>query len=145
MHLCLKYQNPILPCNIKSHVVTLFMFKKEADLLKEISEKLSADDTISKAIAYGSRIRGDFRSDSDLDIIVIVDKKDRGVRDKILDIFYSYELERDISFSIAIFSLEEWEFNERLGSPLIENIKREGMVFHDTEYRREKDALKISS
>lgn len=121
------------------------MFKKERDILQGISEKLSSDRRILKAIVYGSRIRGDYRGDSDMDILVIVDKKDKEIKDKILDIFYSYELESDISFSVTIFSLEELEFNERLGSPFIENIRKEGITFYDSEHRRKENSLKIPS
>ena len=121
------------------------MFKKERDILQKIAEKLSINRRILKAIAYGSRVRGDYRGDSDLDILVIVDKKDNEIRDNILDIFYSYELESDISFSLTIFSLEELEFNERLRSPFIENIRKEGVTFYDSEYGRKNDSLKVSS
>lgn len=120
------------------------MFMKEKAILREISEKLSTDKRILKAIAYGSRIRGDYRGDSDLDILVIVDKKDRGIKDKILNIFYSYELETDISFSVTIFSLEELEFNERLGSPFIKSIEKEGIIIYDSEHRRKESPFKIS-
>ncbi|MEW6066678.1 MAG: nucleotidyltransferase domain-containing protein [Nitrospirota bacterium] len=103
------------------------MFTKEKQILKIISEELSIDDRrILKIIVYGSRVRGDHRGDSDLDVLVVVDKKDRDIKDKILSIFYSYELQTDISFAVTIFSLEEWEFNERLGSPFLESIKKEG-------------------
>lgn len=121
------------------------MFQKERDVLQKISEKLSTDRRILKAIAYGSRIRGDYRGDSDLDVLVIVDKKDREIKEEILNFFYSYELETDISFSVVIFSLEELEINERLGSPFIKNIKREGLTIYDSTGRGKKDAFKISS
>lgn len=121
------------------------MFKKEMDILQEISKKLSPDRRILKIIAYGSRVRGDFESDSDLDLLVVVDKKDREIKEKILDIFYSYELKTEISFSVTILSKGELEFNERLGSPFIKEIKKEGLILYDSEQGREKSALKISS
>lgn len=121
------------------------MFKREKDILQKISEELSSDRRILRAIAYGSRVRGDYRDDSDLDVLVIVDKKNREIKDKSLNIFYLYELEMDISFSVIILSREELEFNERLGSPFIESIKKEGIIFYDSEHRREENTLKISS
>jgi len=120
------------------------MFKKEKDILKEIAGKLFADRRILKAIAYGSRVRGDFRGDSDLDVLLIIDKKSREIKDKVLDIFYSYELKTDVSFSITVLSQEELEFNEKLGSPFLKNIKKEGIIFYDSEQRREEDALDLS-
>lgn len=117
------------------------MFKKEMDILMEISGKLSVNRTVQKVIAYGSRVRGDFREDSDLDVLVVVDKRDRGVRDMILDTFYPYELEAGIPFSIAVLSQKEVEFNERLGSPYIKSVKEEGMVLYDSKWGRKEDAL----
>jgi len=121
------------------------MFKKEKNILQEIAEKLSADKRILKAIVYGSRVRGDFRGDSDFDILVVVDKKSRELKDKIVDIFYAYELATDMSFSLTIRSQDELNFNERLGSPFFENIKKEGIIFYDSQQRREEDALKVST
>lgn len=121
------------------------MFKKEKAILQAIVEKLSVDVRILKIIAYGSRVRGDYRGDSDLDVLVIIDKKDKKIKNKILNIFYSYELETDLSFSVTIFSLEELEFNERLGSPFIQSVKKEGIIFYDSERRGEKSPIKISS
>jgi len=121
------------------------MLKKEIAILDSIVGKLSSDKRIRKIIAYGSRVRGDHRGDSDLDVLVIIDKKDKKIKDKILNIFYSYELETDLSFSITILSREELEFNEHLGSPFIQSIKKEGIIFYDSECRRKKGSIKISS
>ncbi len=117
----------------------LDMFNKEKDILREISEKLSADMRILKVIAYGSMVRGDYTADSDMDVLIVVDKKDREMKDKIIDIFYSYELQTGISFSLVILSLEEFEFSRK--SVFTENIKKEGIVFYDSQYRREKVAV----
>jgi predicted nucleotidyltransferase len=135
----------VFACNEWVFVITFYMFKKEKEILLEISEKLSADRRVLKIIAYGSRVRGDYRGESDLDLLVVVNKKDKELKDKILSTFYSYELETDISFSAIILSIEEFEFNERLGSPFIESIKEEGITIYDSEYRRKEGTLKISS
>ena len=70
------------------------MLKKEEDTLKIIAETLSNDKSILKIIAYDSRLREDFREDSDLDVSVVIDKNDREIKEKIIDIFYEYELKR---------------------------------------------------
>ena len=121
------------------------MLKKEEDILRAISEELSTDERILRIIVYGSRVRGDYKGDSDLDVLVVVNKKDRDIKDKIISIFYSYELQTDISFAITIFSLNELEFNERLGSPFIKNIKKEGIYIYDSKHRGKEITFKISS
>jgi predicted nucleotidyltransferase len=121
------------------------MLKKEEDIIKAISEELSTDERILKIIIYGSRVRGDYRGNSDLDVLVFVNKKDKDIKDKIISTFYSYELKTDISFTITIFSLKELEFNEKLGSPFIKNVKKEGINIYDSEHRGEKITFKISS
>ena len=109
------------------------MFAKEREVLEEISKKLASDSHLMKIIAYGSRVRGDFRGDSDLDVLVVVDKKDREIKDKVIGEFYSYELKTDISFALSILSKEEFELNKRLGSPFIKAVANEGMIFYDSE------------
>lgn len=121
------------------------MFKKEKDILKAIVKELSPDKRILKVIVYGSRVRGDYRGTSDLDMLVLVDKKDRSIKNKILSIVYSYELQTDISFAVTIFSLEELEFNKKLGSPFIESIRKEGITIYDSERRGEEIAFELSS
>jgi len=36
-------------------------------------------------------------------------------------------------------------YNEKLGSPFFERIKKEGITFYDSQQRREEDTLKVST
>lgn len=121
------------------------MFKKEKDILESLVKEFSSDRRILKVIVFGSRVRGDYRSDSDLDIFILVDHKNRDIKDKIVGIVYSHELKADISFAVTIFSLEEMKFNERLGSPFLESIKKEGIIIYDIERRGEEVTFEVSS
>ncbi len=121
------------------------MFKREMDILEEMANDFSAYKGIIKAIAYGSRVRGDCEGDSDLDVLIIIDQKDKTLKDKIFDLVYSYELNNELPFSVTILSLSEYKYNEQLGSPFIKNIKKEGILFYDSGQRREKSTFKVSS
>lgn len=121
------------------------MIERYDTALREISARLSSDARIERIVAFGSRVRGDYRGDSDMDVLVIVDKKDRELKDKILSLFYAYELEHDLSFSLAILSRHEYEFNRKLGSPFIKNVEDEGIILHDADGGRKKGAIKVPS
>jgi len=121
------------------------MIERYDTSLKEISALLAADSRVERIVAFGSRVRGDFRGDSDMDVLVIVTRKDRELKDSILSLFYTYELERDLSFSLAVFSRDEYEFNRRLGSPFIKNVEQEGLTYYDAERGREEGAVKVSA
>jgi len=119
------------------------MFLKEKRILSDIAEVLSSEPSVLKIVAYGSKVRGDFRGDSDFDIFVLVDRKSLYIKNKIIDVFYDYELRFDIPFSVSIFSKEEFDFNDAMGSPFIKSIKEEGIVIYDAQQRREEVPLKI--
>ncbi len=89
------------------------MFKKDRNILNEIVRDLTGERYILKIIVFGSRVRDDNRGDSDLDILVIVERKERKIKDKIREIFFEYELKYEISFGLIILSLEEWEINKK--------------------------------
>jgi len=120
------------------------MFNKEIEILQEISKRLAQDKGILRITVYGSRVRGDYTGNSDMDIAVIVQKKDQELKGRIHSLFYDYELKYDLSFSVKIFSLQEFEFNEKLGSPFMKNMKREGKIFYNSQQKRKKDASKLS-
>lgn len=109
------------------------MFLKERRALNELADVLANETSVLKIIAYGSRVRGDFREDSDLDVLVIIEKRDRYIKERIIDIFYSYEMNLDIPFSVTILSKEEFDFNDAMGSPFIKSIKEEGLLIYDSE------------
>lgn len=119
------------------------MFSKERNILSKIAETLSDEPAILKIIAFGSRVRGDFREDSDLDVFVLVDKKNLFIKNRIIDVFYDFELRSDIPFSVVIQSQEEFDFNAALGSPFIKSIREEGIIIYDVLERREKVPLDI--
>ena len=121
------------------------MFIQELKILQEISAALSSDKRVVKVIAYGSRVRGDFHGDSDLDLMVIVERKDSDLKEKILDLVYDYELSADLSISLSIFSLEEVEINNKLDSPFMKDVLESGKVIYDSGHRGKESPLAIQA
>ena len=117
------------------------MFLKENKILSDIAEVLSGEPSVLKIVAYGSRVRGDFHEGSDFDVFILVERKNISVRNRIIDVFYDYEMKNNIPFSITILSKEEFDFNNSLGSPFIRSIIEEGIIIYDAKQRREKVSL----
>jgi len=76
--------------------------------LKE-SLKLSLGDSLIKMVLFGSRARGDYDEDSDIDIAIIVRSISKELRNKIFNQVAEIELKYLRSISSIIFS--ETEFN----------------------------------
>jgi len=92
-------------------------------IVSELTEKYSF---IKKIILYGSKARGDFSEDSDIDLLFVINHEiTRSVKFEIYDIIHKYELDNDIVVS-AIF-VSESDFNTRL-SLLLKGVRKEGIT-----------------
>ena len=77
------------------------MYSYETDSFKRIIDKIKteAGSNIMSVTAFGSRVRGDFSEDSDMDVLVVVGKKSLKEISFINDIFYEEEIKTGIPFS----------------------------------------------
>ena len=77
---------------------------------------------------YGSRARGDYRADSDWDLLLLLDKEVINERDHEKYSYPLFELGWEIGAQIhpMMFTKKEWE--RRRMTPLYDNISREGIV-----------------
>ena len=91
--------------NTNTHVETI---KDQLIDLKK-SLELSLGDSLIRVVLYGSRARGDYDENSDIDIAIIVLSLSKEVKNRILDIVTEIELKYLRSISSIIFS--ETEFN----------------------------------
>ena len=92
-----------------------------------IRHSINAIDPEAEVILYGSRARGDERSDSDWDILILTDyavnlNKEKEFRDKLYDL----ELETGESLSIFVYSKNDWQTRQRI-TPFYENVTQEGV------------------
>lgn len=77
---------------------------------------------------YGSVARGEETSESDIDLLVLIDGSvNDGIKHLIRESVYPIELERDVVISLFIESKEIWETKYATLSLLYENIRREGI------------------
>jgi uncharacterized protein len=99
------------------------------NILKLIKTTVNKTKLGATLILYGSYARGDYRDDSDLDLLVIVDKKEitRIDQKRIKYPLYDIEFETGIFISPVVLSKKDWESKHRI-TPFYDNISREGKV-----------------
>lgn len=80
------------------------------------------------AIAFGSRVRGDFSAESDLDVLLLLTTLTPSMRHHIYDILFQIDPYYDTKLSPVIYTLHDFQKNEEMDSPFVERIKKEGVL-----------------
>jgi predicted nucleotidyltransferase len=93
--------------------------------VEELRNKIGNE--IINIVLFGSKARGDFNRESDIDIFVLVREKTQNIRDKVGDITADYILDYDIPLSPVLYDLDEYNQNKKLGSFFFENVEKEGV------------------
>jgi len=93
--------------------------------LNKIKEQVLKEDENASVILFGSRARGDYREDSDWDILVLTSKEvDGTLKRRIRDEVYDVQLEYLQPVSTLIYNRNFWSKLE--ATPLFENVAKDG-------------------
>lgn len=111
--------------NLPEELIAIAVSASKKNLIKEL------DDSIISIIFFGSRQKGEFTPDSDIDILIIVNEKNHRLINRIFKI--ADKIERDLfsyrfSFSLHIQSEQEHIRFKEMKSPFIREIEKEGEV-----------------
>ena len=99
------------------------------DILDRIKTTVQETHPGATVILYGSYARGEERPDSDIDILVLVDKEGKlsfEEETKIAYPIYDISFEVDKLISVNIYTKVGWA-NHRV-TPYYENVNREGII-----------------
>ena len=79
-------------------------------------------------ILYGSYARGDYRKDSDIDLLILInkDKITHADKDKVTYPLYDIEFKTGIIISPMVYTKEGWATHRV--TPFYENVNHEGKI-----------------
>lgn len=119
----------------------LFMYNREDvrmvnthDILLSFSRQVKdiLGDKVTKMILYGSYARGDYRDNSDIDIMILTtltDEEIAEIKTDIYDLAFDFQMEYGIDISVIIKNEEH--FNYWLGAlPFYDNVQNEGVILN---------------
>jgi predicted nucleotidyltransferase len=102
---------------------------EERALLAQCREAVWAMVPSAEVILYGSRARGDARTDSDYDLLVLVDGEvDWIVEDQIRQRLYPLELATGAVLTVQAYSRRAWVSPLYQAMPFIQYVERDGIV-----------------
>ncbi len=102
----------------------------ELRAVEEFKRRLLAElpGQVKDIILFGSKVRGDAHPGSDIDLLVIVDRKTPEVDDVISEITADTLLEQRIDISALDFTTDQIAELTAIGTPFIRNVADEGIV-----------------
>ena len=89
-------------------------------------QPLLGDNLLSLRL-FGSRVREEGTEESDLDVLVVVQNKDRGLCRRIVEESLDIDLTYGTNLAPTILSAHEYQQNREYGTPFYHNVEREGL------------------
>jgi uncharacterized protein (UPF0332 family)/predicted nucleotidyltransferase len=81
---------------------------------------------VEQVILYGSKARGTAKPDSDLDLLVVIRKGDRCIKDLVSTPGHMLALTTDVVPAIMVLTADEWESQRKRRAPFWQTVTRDG-------------------
>jgi len=102
---------------------------EEGSLVAQCREAIWMIVPDAEVILYGSRARGDARTDSDYDLLVLVDGEvDWKLEDQIRQCLYPLELATGAVLTVHAYSRMTWDSRLYRAMPFTQYVERDGVV-----------------
>lgn len=106
-----------------------YLTSREKAALSEFVARLREKyaDQVVLVTLFGSKVRGDFDEESDLDVLVVVKDGDWRLRDEVALTAFEPMLEYDVVITPLVIDLEHYQWLRQYRAPLYRNIRAEGL------------------
>ena len=103
--------------------------------MKELLDKYIAEikkiygTHLQEVILYGSYARGDFKEDSDIDIMILVDLSEEEIqksRDRVSDFTYDFNMDYDLLIMPVVKGMAHFKYWSE-AYPFYQNVEKEGV------------------
>jgi predicted nucleotidyltransferase len=91
------------------------------------SVKVAFGDSVRQLLVYGSKARGKFHKESDIDILVLLKQDDYQVRNQISDMAFDLLLKYGVLISPRVINNVEYEKLRRWQTAFIKNVDKDGV------------------
>jgi uncharacterized protein len=114
---------------IPSKEISLKLSPKEWEAVQKLLTRLQAayGKQIRQAMLFGSKTRGNASSDSDIDILLLVEKETWVLKDEISGLAADINLEADLQIDVRVIGLERWQHMARIQAGLYRTISRDAI------------------
>ena len=102
---------------------------RRPEVIEQIKEIINRIAPTAKTILYGSEARDEARSDSDIDLLILIDSEEMTLaqEEEITLPLYELELKTGVSISPMVMLKKLWE-NRPFKTPFYLNVMNEGIV-----------------
>ncbi len=107
------------------------MTNREQHIIGLIKNRIHTKNPDAEIVLFGSRARGEATSDSDWDILILLNdlNVDINLEKEYREELFEVELETGEPISTFVFSKKDWETKHSI-TPLYDNIKRDGIILN---------------